>query len=568
MYNTIDLFAGAGGLSYGFLMTGMFKFVAAAEINENARNTYKENIVGDNLDFEFINNVVGYDFTALQDRISGGIDVVIGGPPCQGFSNANRQKNNLISMNNGLVKEYFRAIKEIKPKAFVMENVSMLSSSTHRFYESTRDNEEISALVKEGYEIPKRADSLLLSRGEFEGISLADIPAMDLSRILISKEIYQLLNVLKKNMANTKRLAPYLLKYSKEIVDSISEHKKRFEAGELTLLPIINEKLKTICVAIENCVKKGPLKGVSIDSLKNANDSEKVAIGNRTKDEFDEVFQNALDYIVELQKLAMCVSEVKENGLIGEYTYSEEKGLEFKVNSYSVIDYVNAILGDQYVQVGGTVNAEWFGVPQERRRYIIIGIRNDIHNRNNLEIKMPEEPKDLKATTVKEAIYDLIPFVASTKLEKDIIPYIADDHISEYAKEMRKESHGLKNHIATNTTDIALDRFKKIAQGKNFHSLGSSDKSTYSKPERTQNTIYLKLDPSKPCGTVVNVRKSMWIHPTLNRAITVREAARLQSFPDRFAFEGTKDSQYQQVGNAVPPLMAKGIADLLLKHIV
>ena len=132
---------------------------------------------------------------------------------------------------------------------------------------------------------------------------------------------------------------------------------------------------------------------------------------------------------------------------------------------------------------------------------------------------------------------------------------------------MRKGSPGLKNHIATNTTETALSRFIKIKQGKNFHSLESADKTTYSKPERTQNTIYLKLDPTKPCGTVVNVRKSMWIHPTLNRAITVREAARLQSFPDLFEFEGTKDSQYQQVGNAVPPLLAKGIAELLLNVI-
>ena len=132
MYNTIDLFAGAGGLSYGYIMNGNYRIVAAAEINENARKTYRKNIIKDDNNFEFIENVVGYDFTSLNDAIRGGIDVVIGGPPCQGFSNANRQKSNLISMNNGLVKEFFRAIKEIQPKAFVMENVSMLSSDTHR----------------------------------------------------------------------------------------------------------------------------------------------------------------------------------------------------------------------------------------------------------------------------------------------------------------------------------------------------------------------------------------------------------------------------------------------------
>lgn len=67
----------------------------------------------------------------------------------------------------------------------------------------------------------------------------------------------------------------------------------------------------------------------------------------------------------------------------------------------------------------------------------------------------------------------------------------------------------------------------------------------------------------EPSGTVVNVRKSMWIHPTLDRAISVREAARLQTFPDSFVFCGSKDKQYQQVGNAVPPIMAKSIAKKL-----
>lgn len=65
----------------------------------------------------------------------------------------------------------------------------------------------------------------------------------------------------------------------------------------------------------------------------------------------------------------------------------------------------------------------------------------------------------------------------------------------------------------------------------------------------------------------MNVRKSMWIHPTLNRAVSIREAARLQTFPDSFVFCGTKDSQYQQVGNAVPPMLAKAIAEHLAKYL-
>ena len=74
----------------------------------------------------------------------------------------------------------------------------------------------------------------------------------------------------------------------------------------------------------------------------------------------------------------------------------------------------------------------------------------------------------------------------------------------------------------------------------------------------------MRLKYDEPSGTVVNVRKSMWIHPELDRAISIREAARLQTFPDSFIFEGTKDSQYQQVGNAVPPFLAKAVAESII----
>ena len=122
----------------------------------------------------------------------------------------------------------------------------------------------------------------------------------------------------------------------------------------------------------------------------------------------------------------------------------------------------------------------------------------------------------------------------------------------------------LRNHIVTNTTKTAMQRFKALKQGQNFHALDDSLKTnTYTDASRTQNTIYLRLDYDEPSGTVVNVRKSMWIHPTKDRAISVREAARLQTFPDSFVFCGTKDKQYQQVGNAVPPIMAKSIAKKL-----
>ena len=139
-YNIIDLFAGAGGLSLGFRQTGRANIVAAAEINKNARKTYKRNFHIKQL----YTDVRTIDYAELRSQV-GPIDVIIGGPPCQGFSNANRQRTSLINMNNRLVKEYVRAICALQPTAFIMENVAALRSKVHRFLvdESDLGNERI-----------------------------------------------------------------------------------------------------------------------------------------------------------------------------------------------------------------------------------------------------------------------------------------------------------------------------------------------------------------------------------------------------------------------------------------
>ena len=525
-FKTIDLFAGAGGLSCGFLMAGQYKIVAAAEINENARKTYLRNITKDE-DFVMIDNVVGYDFGELNKQFDG-IDVVIGGPPCQGFSNANRNKSHLISMNNALVKEFFRAIKEIKPKAFVMENVSMLQSDKHRFYESKKDAEEIEQLIKEGFVIPKREDNVFVAPYIYKELDLDNL--CDIDNLLLPEELYHVLNVFLKNLSNDFRLSRFFEKNRKVMIN-----------------------------AIRSCIHTN--KSINTEILARLDKVLHHLVNSETHQCFDD-----LNYIVSVQKTVRVIKEIRDNQLIGEYCLNEKGELVFRVNSYSVIDYINAILGGEYYQYGSTVYAEKYGVPQERRRFIVIGVQKDACDASGDLI--PRGNPEQRIITVGEAIGDLEKYIPSVSLQSAEIEYADDEEgISSYAKEMRKGSKSIKNHIITKTTVKALSRYKMIEQGKNFHSLPTEQKDTYSKPERTQNTIYLRLDPNKPSGTVVNVRKSMWIHPNLDRAISVREAARLQSFPDKFEFIGTKDSQYQQVGNAVPPLLAKAIAISLLKYL-
>ena len=546
-YKMIDLFAGAGGLSLGFLMTGKFEIVGAAEINPNARLTYEKNIVKNKESFEFIENVIGYNFSELNNRC-GGIDVVIGGPPCQGFSNANRQKNHLISMNNGLVKEYFRAIKEIKPKAFIMENVSMLRSDTHRFYESYKDCEEIKELIKKGFDIPFRKDIICVSNQKFENIDFNQIPDLCIDKFQLPCKLKHLLSVLKKNLGNEKRLSKYIEKNSTQILGAIDEVENKANAYDVSVL--------TRLIVIKDIFKK--FKMIQKDG--DFKCAEYVEIYKQLLSESDNV-----EYIVMLQKMLDTLKEIEENKLKGEFFQDEKGNLLYRVNSYAVIDYINAILGGEYSQVGETFNAEWFGVPQERRRYIVLGVRSDVCGERIIELL--KEPESLTVVTVGQAIMDLSNYPVCYNKEHSLIKYNKEDELSDYAKKMREDSYGVKNHITTKSTKTALERFEQIKPGMNFHDLPNEMKKSYSKPERTQNTIYLRLNPDKPSGTVVNVRKSMWIHPQNNRAVTVREAARLQSFPDYFVFYGTKDSQYQQVGNAVPPFLAKGIAEQILKYI-
>lgn len=535
MFKTIDLFAGAGGLSLGFKQTGKFELVAAAEINRNAQATYRENIPADPENFKFIDNVIGYDFEALNKEL-GGIDIVIGGPPCQGFSNANRQKNHLINMNNALVKEYFRAIKEISPKAFVMENVSMLESDAHRFYDSYNDHDEIEALRADNCNIPTRDDSLFISKDSFSGFDMHNI-ATDtntVERLILPDDLYVLIRVLNKNKNNKKRLTNFLSKNLNKLIVQIDKYLETIDVQD-NLKFLIGEMLKIIKQTLPQA-----------ENIKNC-------------------FE--LASLVELQKNLISIREIYQNGLIGTFQRDTENNVVFKTKSYAVIDYINAILGNRYTQKGATLNAEWFGVPQERKRHIVIGINNGNNKNSEAEIVFPSQNLNNRHFTVEDAIMDLAEYPVSTEKICDDIPYNKNDKLSEYAKEMRKDSTTVKNHITTKTTDRAMERFKTIEQGKNFHSLDEKFKTTYSDPTRTQNTIYLRLNPKEPSGTVVNVRKSMWIHPTKDRAVTVREAARLQSFPDSFKFIGTKDSQYQQVGNAVPPKLAYGIANMILKLI-
>lgn len=197
----------------------------------------------------------------------------------------------------------------------------------------------------------------------------------------------------------------------------------------------------------------------------------------------------------------------------------------------------------------GILNAKDFGVPQSRQRAIFIGSKHT-------PIALPEPTVD-EPTTVRDAISDLA-YLNSGEGEFEQ-PYTTEA-TSDYQKMMREGSDKLYNHKATNHKKIAIEKLKMIPpeKGREYlpkEMLGNQQyKSTWGRLEwdKVSPTIDTRFDAAS------NGKNN---HPFLNRAITPREAARIQSFDDKFVFCGSKVHVRTQIGNAVPPLMAKAIAD-------
>lgn len=524
-YSVVDLFAGAGGLSLGFMQTEKYDIKVAFEKEPHMQATYRHN----HPNVELQGDVCGADYADIQRRC-GTIDVVIGGPPCQGFSNANRQKNHAISQNNMLVKQYIRAIRELQPKAFVMENVSMLRSDVHRFYMEETDLDVVGE-----YQIPNKNTPLHLLNAElvFDG-ALEIVQNLDLlQQGLWPEKHYRELNIVYKGEKNTDKME-----------ESLENHRRKLTQIAQSYIEdntdnYIAQKSKEAFRAIMDYFN-GTLEANRIHAL--------------------------IEPAVMIQRMLSKAKEIFDNHIhVDSYECTEKDGLLANIRSFAVFDYLKSILTsgeDGYAINSGVLCAADFGVPQKRERFVVMGIKKNI----STVVFLPSgKIKDEHYKTVHDAIFDLedVTPVYDLADDKEGIPLRQKEQLSSVAQQLR-DSDILKNHIITKTTDVAMVRFKALHQGENFHSLDDSLKTnTYTDVKRTQNTIYLRLNYDEPSGTVINVRKSMWIHPTLDRAISIREAARLQTFPDSFVFYGSKDKQYQQVGNAVPPIMAKAIAEQL-----
>lgn len=205
------------------------------------------------------------------------------------------------------------------------------------------------------------------------------------------------------------------------------------------------------------------------------------------------------------------------------------------------------------------LRAEEYGVPQERRRLVFIG------NRLGLPIEHPEPthgPGLLPFVNIKDAIGDL-PRLANGE-ELGVVAYASEPR-SDYQAELRNGSNSVQNHAAARLSKVNLERLKHIPQGGSWRDIPIDLlPEGMKKAKRSDHTKrYGRLSWRGLASTILTKCDPHWgayFHPNQDRTITVREAARLQSFPDWFEFKGSRTDQYTQVGNAVPPLLGRAIA--------
>ncbi len=175
--------------------------------------------------------------------------------------------------------------------------------------------------------------------------------------------------------------------------------------------------------------------------------------------------------------------------------------------------------------------------------------------------------------TVREAIGDLPPIGNGHGLDEMDYCEPATRGGNKFLRLMRNSAPktNILDHITSRQAEYVIERYKRIPAGGNWQDIVEM-MSNYSQLERTHSNIYRRLEWDAPSITIGHYRKNMLIHPEQHRGLSLREASRLQSFPDWFRFAGTVDGQsgglmhkQQQLANVVCPLVSKAIAEFLLE---
>lgn len=610
--NYLDLFAGAGGFSEGFMQAytddKFYDFRLASDINENCELTHRvryNKMLG--LDTDFLCQDIMEDsfLPNLMERLHGQeIDVITGGPSCQSFSLAGRRKK--LDKRDDLFYHYLKVIKALRPKYFVMENVKgILTKDEGRIKE--RILREIRSIVDDAKMSTLLAflnDHLKVYINEWLYDCLYTKMCMEDINADMDKLYDTYFNNLEQQLKNVTKHLPYSVSKSNVSVNTVrhgilllSDKKQREEIRKQVI------QLKT-SAHIDNDTFVD-----SYNAIVEAISDEKIL----------ENMLDAVDKIIEMdggceddartlkKSLEILTSTFDECiDFIREQFKSNKNVLDCFENMMKEIRLYN--INEPLVLLSSN-----YGVPQNRERVVFIGCRND----QEVITEIPPTVKEEDKVKVYEAIWDLnmigngevvntyntptlINEYEGTKRlrgvqgepEKDghlfsewsrtgrLNHRFTFDEAPFYVSSMndlnveRKHQHmELFNHQTSCQNDKVRERLQIIAEHKDYD---AAKKELKEKGLDSQKRNYVVLNPLGQSPTVCTMPDD-FIHYSAYRPMTVREMARLQSFDDSFVFQGKRQTggnnrqkeipQYTLVGNAVPPLMARAIANTVLNHI-
>lgn len=290
-------------------------------------------------------------------------------------------------------------------------------------------------------------------------------------------------------------------------------------------------------------------------------------------DERNHLFKDFLRVVAALKPKAVVIENVPGIISLGKGTVVQQIYIELQAMGYKVNHKI--------------LFAGHYGVPQMRFRTVFVGIRN-----YQGEISFPEPQFAAQAvanfTGAKSLCLSVPPlFYQHLKPQVTVWDALSDlpdiqngqsispDHYAQRAKNdyqsyLRRGCDRLTAHYCARVADINLERLKYIPQGGSWrdipHELLPAGLRRARRSDHTKR--YGRLHPEALCSTVLTKCDPHWgsfFHPTQDRIISVREAARIQSFPDSYLFTGSLTQQYEQIGNAVPPLLGKAIGDEIMK---
>lgn len=610
----LDLFAGAGGISEGFLQAytcdKYFKFVLASDINENCELTHTVRYNHQfGLDTKFLTEdimsptFIPHLLEKLEDQE---IDVVTGGPSCQSFSLSGRRKR--FDKRDNLFLHYLNVIRKLRPKYFVMENVKgLLTKDKGKFKDAIIH--EIRSIIDDS-NIPdfvlylsKLLDKTASSFVKNCILTKVKIEVSEDNEAIMERDNF--IAVLDTQFKSITRKIDYRLSKSNINIATIRHGLnllRRTDERNAISAAIINEKTHA---DIDN------------DFFVNGFNSFLSMIDDST---IINTILSAIDTFTEFDHTSNEVKEFRE--MIKLYAYTLDETFDF-IRSYAISDksedefnsHLEAIRLYRVARPIVALSAN-YGVPQNRERVLFIGCRKD----QQLIDDVPATVSDEEKVTVYEAIHDL-DFIGNGSMEtsygkrrviEDCEPLIRTREVqgrlsqsdnahtfAEWSKTGRFshrftfscepfyvrsiddlknnlfcEEPALYNHQTSSQSDEVKQRLSIIARHGAYDTDCKQELSELGLDSNKRN--YTVLNPKGQSPTVVTMPDD-FIHYAAHRAMTVREMARLQSFDDSFVFQGKRQTggnkrkseipQYTLVGNAVPPLMARAIANTILQHI-